>query len=149
MQSAKNNIFNKLFIWIKNHKIISIIIGVIVALIIIGVIVFSIYKIKYAGTEKAFKYAEKGYLTAEEMEDVHNSGGVVLGEELVDENGDTYVLTQDENGNIVSTKVRNSDGTSTGATVPENHTNPSNPTTPESHQNNATAIMNIFHFFSG
>ena len=78
---------------------------------------------KIDNTSKIIEFAEgDGILTADEIASLENTDGVVLGEEVVDSNtGETVVLTQDENGNIQKTVVKDAQGNSTGAVVPQNY----------------------------
>ena len=89
-----------------------------------GAIGYAIHnKGKVDNTSKIIEFAEgDGILTADEIASLENTDGVVLGEEVVDSNtGETVVLTQDENGNIQKTVVKDSQGNSTGAVVPQNY----------------------------
>lgn len=66
--------------------------------------------------EKAIESLNNGdNINSEEMKEL------ATGEEIVKDNGETVVLTQDENGNVVETVVKDAQGNSTGAVVPQNH----------------------------
>ena len=99
-------------------------VSVLVLTIGCGTVGYAIHnKGKVDNTAKMIELAEgDGILTNEDIQNLENGDGVVLGEEVVDTNtGETVVLTQDENGNIQKTVVKDSQGNSTGAVVPQNY----------------------------
>lgn len=79
---------------------------------------------KYANSQKALELAARdGGVSSDELDQLAQDGGYAeFGEEIVDPNtGETVVLTQDENGNIVRTVVKDAQGNDTGAAIPEHH----------------------------
>ena len=111
--------------WFTTHKWqVGVGVSVLVLTIGCGAIGYAIHnKGKIDNTAKMIELAEgDGILTNEEIQNLENNDGVVLGEEVVDtKTGETVVLTQDENGNIQKTVVKDSQGNSTGAVVPQNY----------------------------
>lgn len=115
----EKNIITRLGSVIKRHKVTSGIIIGCLAVCAIGVGLIAYNNARMAGTYKALEFADKGYLTEDELKAIEENGGLNYGEEIVDPNtGETYVLSKDENGNVVSTVVKDAQGNSTGAVVP-------------------------------
>lgn len=110
---------------IKNHKVITSVVVGCFALALVGVGFFCYQNAKkISNSQKAMELAAReGGVTSEELAELEADGGYAeFGTEITDPNtGETVVLTQDENGNIVRTVTRDSAGNSTGATIPEYH----------------------------
>lgn len=94
---------------ISNHKIIASVCCTVSVLLVVCVVMCA-NSLKFKATDKALEYAEKGYITEEELKDISSNGEIVLGEEIVTPSGETVILSQDENGNIVSTTVKDAQG---------------------------------------
>lgn len=94
---------------ILNHKIMTSVCCGVIVLLVISVVVCTNMN-KYKATDKALEYAEKGYITEEELKDISSNGEIVFDEEIVTPSGETVILSQDENGNIVSTTVKDAQG---------------------------------------
>ena len=93
---------------IKDHKILSAVMGIcLVGVIGVGT-GFGIHQAKVANTQKALLMAQDGYIDSDELNQLGDD--IVLGEEIVAPDGSTVVITKDDSGNFVTTKVEYSSG---------------------------------------
>lgn len=95
--------------------------AVLVFVIVVVILLYAVYYFKYRATALACQYALKGYITAEEMEEVNRSGEIVLGEEIEDREGNIVVLQLNEEGEYVAYVIRDSEGNSGHTHVWEAH----------------------------
>lgn len=79
-------------------------------MIVIGILLYCVYYFKYRATALACQYALKGYITADEMDEIKRSGEIVLGEEIEDREGNIVVLQLNEKGEYVAYVVRDANG---------------------------------------
>lgn len=125
METRKENIGKRIKRWVKNHKVISCSVVAAVLVVAVGGTAFGIIQDKKMhNSQKALELASRdGGITEEELQALEDDGGFAdFGTEIVDPaTGETVVLTQDENGNIVRTVTKDSGGNSTGAVIPEDH----------------------------
>lgn len=84
--------------------------AIIVFMIVVVALLYSVYYFKYRATALACQYALKGYITADEMDDIKRSGDIVLGEEIEDMEGNIVVLQINDNGEYVAYVVRDANG---------------------------------------
>lgn len=119
------NLFNKISNFIRTHKWQT---GVCASVLVLAVgaggVGLAVQGKRIANTQKALEMAaENGSISVEQLEELEENGGFAdFGTEIVDPStGETVVLTQNEDGTIVRTVVKDSSGVSTGAVVPESH----------------------------
>ena len=91
----------KLINIIKTHKVLSsVIISVCAVGIVGGGFAFGIHKANIDNTKKALNFAKDGYVDEVELNQLGED--IVLGEEIVLDDGTVVVVTKDENGNYVT-----------------------------------------------
>lgn len=101
---------------IKDHKVLSAVLGIwLVCFIGVGT-AFGLHQAKIANTQKALLMAQDGYIDSDELKQLGED--IALGEEVVAPDGSTVVITRDANGNLVTTTVKDAEGHNTGAVVP-------------------------------
>lgn len=79
-------------------------------MVVVCVLLYAVYYFKYRATALACQYALKGYITADEMEEIKRSGDIVLGEEIEDREGNIVVLQINDDGEYVAYVVRDANG---------------------------------------